>query len=232
MKRMLVSDYDNTFYINELDIINNVEIIKKFRKNNLFTIATGRSFKDFNEKKDLYNIEYDYLIINHGATILDKSNKVLFNFSINNNIIKQLKQELEKEEIDSYFCCSLLDSRVDFNNLNLTKINIRYKDSKVIKNMQNNILNKFSNEINCYIINDYTIEIISSKIDKAKAINLISNNNIIYTIGDSYNDLTMIKKYNGSCMENSIKLLKENYKSYKSVSLLVKEIMKSKGENI
>lgn len=46
MKKILVSDYDNTFYINDTDIKNNIDKVNKFRnKNNIFVIATGVNCK-------------------------------------------------------------------------------------------------------------------------------------------------------------------------------------------
>ena len=41
--KLLASDYDNTFYISDEDIVKNINKVKKFRKNTLFLIATGRS---------------------------------------------------------------------------------------------------------------------------------------------------------------------------------------------
>ena len=91
---MLVSDYDQTFYINDEDIKKNKIIINKFReKGNFFVIATGRSYDDFMKKKNEYSVEYDYLIINHGATILDKENNFIFEAKIPNYILNNLKSE-------------------------------------------------------------------------------------------------------------------------------------------
>lgn len=76
-KKILVSDYDQTFYLNDEDIEINKKAVAKFRKEgNIFIIATGRSYFDFHNKVDMYNFEYDYVIINHGATILDKNDNV------------------------------------------------------------------------------------------------------------------------------------------------------------
>ena len=62
-KNILVSDYDQTFYLNEEDIEKNKKAIELFReKENIFIIATGRSYLDFNNKKSLYNtIDLDFL---------------------------------------------------------------------------------------------------------------------------------------------------------------------------
>ena len=77
-KKIFVSDYDQTFYLNDEDIEKNKIAINEFRKKgNIFVIATGRSYFDFQNKVDEYNLNYDYVIINHGATILDKNNNIL-----------------------------------------------------------------------------------------------------------------------------------------------------------
>ena len=83
--KMIVSDYDNTFYSSEEGVKNNIIAVKEFQKNNIFIIATGRSYFHFKLVKDLYNIPYNYLIINHGATIL-KDDKIVYNLIISNKI--------------------------------------------------------------------------------------------------------------------------------------------------
>ena len=50
MQKIIFSDFDGTLYTNEEDLINNISIIKEFQKqNNLFVIASGRSFPDIKE---------------------------------------------------------------------------------------------------------------------------------------------------------------------------------------
>ena len=126
MKKVLVSDYDQTFYLNDYDIEINKKEVKKFRdKGNIFIIATGRSFFDFKNKVNAYNIEYDYVILNHGATILDKDDNIISNFPIYNDVIENIKNDICLEKSIKYFCCSSLDSRVDFSHRDLTKIHIK-----------------------------------------------------------------------------------------------------------
>ena len=87
--KMLVSDYDQTFYLNDKDIIENINAVREFReKGNIFVIATGRSYLDLQKKVNMYNLEYDYALINHGATIIDNKGNVLNNFSIKNEIFR------------------------------------------------------------------------------------------------------------------------------------------------
>lgn len=231
-KKILISDYDQTLYLNDEDMEKNKVAIKNFReKGNIFVIATGRSYLDFHNKVDLYNFEYDYVIINHGATILGKDNDVFTNFSIKNEIIDNIKNDLQLEKSIKGFCCSRLDSRVDFNHKDLTKINVRYNSKEEAMIINKTINNKYSNFVNSYYVTENSIEIISNEINKSKAIDIllkklkISRDNT-YTIGDGYSDIEMIKDFNGYTMVNSVDELKNIAKKhYNSVSELINEIM-------
>ncbi len=231
-KKILVSDYDKTFYLNDEDIEKNKIAINEFRKRgNIFIIATGRSYFDFHNKVDLYKFNYDYVIINHGATILDKNDNILANFPIKDEIISEIKNDLKLEKSIKGFCCSKLESRVDFNHKDLTKINVGYnsKDESISINI--NINNKYSQFINSYQIAETSLEIISNETNKSKAIDLLLNRlNIkrqnVYTIGDGYSDIEMVKNFNGYAMQKSVDELKNvAQKEYSSVSELINEII-------
>lgn len=94
-KKMLVSDYDQTFYINDIDIEKNKMAVSEFEaKGNFFLIATGRSYLDFKNKAEAYNISYNYVILNHGATIIDSNDNIIYNSPIDNAIISKIKDEI------------------------------------------------------------------------------------------------------------------------------------------
>ncbi|MBR3249109.1 MAG: HAD-IIB family hydrolase [Clostridia bacterium] len=232
MKKIIASDYDRTFYINDEDIEKNKMAVDKFIKlGNKFIIATGRSYYDLMKKVNQYNLIYDYSIINHGATILNKKNDIIFNVSINNNIINELKNELELEKSTEWFCCSKLESRVDFEHTNLTKINVKYPTKKKSLEMNEKINSKFSQYIISYNITSSSIEIVSNKVNKSKSIKMLAEKlgvekNNIYTIGDGYSDIQMIKDFNGYCMEESVEELKEiALEELPSVSKLVEKVL-------
>ena len=232
MKKVIVSDYDQTFYINDEDIEKNKIAIKEFRdKGNIFIIATGRSFLDFKKKVNEYNIKYDYCIIDHGATVLDKNDNILFSFSIDNDVIQKIKKDMFLDKSINYFCTSLLESRVDFEHKNLTKMHARYNSRKEAMDI-NEIINKnYSKQVNSYYVTENSIEIISNQTNKSKAIELLMDKidvdvKNVYTIGDGYSDIEMVKDFNGYCMKDSVKELKNvAKKEYKSVSYLVKDVI-------
>ena len=231
MRKILVSDYDQTFYLNDEDIEKNKKSVENFRKHeNIFIFATGRSYFDFMNKAERYKLKWDYLIINHGATILDKNNNIISNYTIDNNIIKNIEKDLEIKKSINHFCCKLENRRTDFNDKDLTKIYAKYEKDKA--EQINSLINKkYSEFVNCYLVSGNAVEIISNKTCKSNAIEEIVqiekvNRENIFTIGDGYSDIEMIKNYNGYCMEKSVQELLKicNGKIVKSVSELIEEI--------
>lgn len=226
---ILVTDFDKTFYINEEDLIKNINLIKEFRKNNLFIISTGRSFHDFLKYKEKYNIEYDYLIINHGATILNKNDDVLFSKEINGKNINKIYEILKEKKITEFFCCSEKNSRVGIKDNNLTKIFARYENKAISDKMNDIINNNFKEDVTSYSVNNM-VEIISSETSKCEALKFLINNfdykdKNIFVIGDNYNDYDMVKEFNGYAMENAVLELKNiARKTYESVGELICDI--------
>ncbi len=233
MKKMLVSDYDGTFYTDEDNVKLNVEEVEKFRRlNNLFVIATGRSYYDFGKKKKKYDIKYDYLVINHGATILNKEEETISNYVIDENVKLDLVKELDLQDQETMFACSGLESRVSIKNKNITKINKKYRTLEEAKEINDYINKKYKDKVESYLLpTSNAVEVISAKTNKAKAVQELSNlENIkkdnVYTIGDSYNDVEMIEKFNGYSIENAKEEVKKVSKGEcSSVSKLIKKLI-------
>ncbi len=234
MKKLLVSDYDDTFYINDRDILKNIKLVNENKSNFMFVIATGRSYYDFNKKKDLYNIESKYVILNHGASII-KDNELISNIIIDKSIIKSIINDLELDKSLEYFACSGLDSRVDINNEELTKIHIKYATIYETKEKTEELNTKYGNYINCYLVSKkYAIEIVSKKANKKDAILEIMeleniNKDNVYTIGNGSTDAEMLKYFNGYAMKYSDNIIKKlNLKTLNSVSELINIIINVK----
>ena len=212
--KILVSDYDKTFYTDEENIKINIEKVNQFMKTNIFVINTGRSYLDFKKKEEIYNIKYNYLVINHGASII-KNNQIIYNTPINNNIKKQIINDLDVQYSTEIFTCSGLESRLTLENDNLTKIHIKYKNEEKAKQIYNKIINKYGNFVVVYLISKGKgIEIVSKNANKgiatkeiAKLENIKKEN--IYTIGDDASDLEMIKNFKGYAMKNATDEIKK-----------------------
>ena len=203
---LLASDFDRTFYINNYDFKKNVEALKNFRKKNKFVIVTGRSYQDYMNITKNY-VPLDYLVINHGATIL-KDSKVIRSEYINESTIDKLKNIIDFDNIN-YFATSDTESRVNINHGNISKINISMKDNLVAKKAVDYINSIFS-DIKAYILfHKNQFEIISTKANKCEALKHIGylekiNSSNIYTVGDGYTDIEMVKYYKGFAIKNSL----------------------------
>ncbi len=230
--KLIASDYDDTFYKDDESVNINKEYVDNFRnKGNYFVFATGRSFEDFMKKKDTYNLEYDYLIINHGATVLDKDNNVLFNNIIDDSVVSSIRECLDLDTAISYFCCQTYKSRMDFRDLNLTKINSKYSTSEECFKIVDILNKKFGDYIKAYYVNHNNVEVIKKGTNKKEAIKKLGeylniNKKDIYTIGDSYSDMEMIEGFNGYAVRNAINELKEaSIKVVDNVSDLIEDVM-------
>lgn len=235
-KKVLVVDYDRTLFINNDDVLNNINSINKFRENgNIFIIATGRTYNSLKKEIDKYNIEYDYLILNHGSLVIKKDKSTLFHYKIDRNILFDITNYLSKYKPKSVMYSYYTEDTSNINNPDISKITIGFqKDIETFKKVMMDVVKKYNNKLNIYFTQNYEIEIISKETNKSKAIDLLMKKvnfkkENIYTIGDSYTDIEMINDYNGSCMEKSIDILKnnKNIKKYSSVSVLIKDILNS-----
>jgi len=227
--KLLVSDYDNTFHIKDCDMDKNIEKVEEFRKNNLFVIATGRSYESYKGEKEKFNIETDYLVINHGATIL-KNDEIIYNKSIDENAKEKLIKDLELDSAE-YFYCYKGKEKVDINEIDITKILIDYKDHDTAIRIRNLIKEKYSNKLKNFHFTTYnSVEIVANDVDKSIVVDIIEKlekPGNIYVIGDNHNDYLMIKNYNGTCTGVAIEEVKQIAKKvYENVSDYIDEIIK------
>lgn len=208
---LLASDFDRTFYINNFDFKKNVESLTDFMKDNLFVIVTGRSYQDYMNITKNY-VPVNYLVLNHGATIL-KDDEVIRSVSINNDTKEKLKEIFDFNNLE-YFATKDKLSRVSINEENLSKINITMQDNLVAKKAVDYINSNFK-DIKAYILfHKNQFEIVSTKANKRYALEYISkkeqiNRNNVYTVGDGYTDIEMIKYYNGYSVKDAVDDLKK-----------------------
>lgn len=234
MKKIIISDYDETLYTDEKSMLINIDMINQFRnKKNLFVIATGRNFDSLKQEIMKYNIRFDYLILNHGAVTLDSKLKVIGNSNINNNIVGSILKDkiVLKKYIKSIKLFDIFNEDIESMSYFVTKVEIILADHKYIKKVISYINNKYIG-IRFYVVeedNYSAIEIVSANTNKCSAIKKILikekiNSENVYTIGNGYNDLEMIEEYNGYGMKNSEQRIKKAAsKLYDNVSDLIKK---------
>lgn len=215
MMKVLVSDYDRTLYRDDEEIKLNVESINKFIKNNnIFIIATGRSELDIKTVIKKYNINYNYLIVNHGASII-KNDKVIYNVSIDNNIKNNILEILKNYKYSDLFVCTKENSRANITEPNLTKIHVTFNNKNMASFIKKLLEDKYSEFVNIYFASQgSSLEIIPASVGKVIALDYLSelenfDKNLIYTVGDDISDKCMLEKYNGYAIDSAIKEIKE-----------------------
>ena len=205
MKKILISDYDGTFYQNDLDIKKNIDKVNEFRTlGNLFVLATGRSYVDLKQKIDKYEIPYDYLILNHGALLLSKDLKIIKVFTLDKELSDSiLDYANNNKDIYDVVLINTFKKRVD-DTSNVVKIMLKLYSYEKAFEVKNYIDESYTN-IRSYLVRDedyYLVEIVSSEASKSFMIEKILEKEKIvkknvFTIGDGINDIDMIKNYNG-----------------------------------
>ncbi len=235
MKKILISDYDGTFYQNDKDIKINIDKVTEFRQlGNLFVIATGRSYVDLKMQIDKYKIPYDYLILNHGGLVLSKNLDIIEVFTLNKAEVDSILDYVSNnKDVDDTILISTFTKDVK-DTSNIVKIMLKlynYEKASEVKSF----VDKNYRNTKSYLVgedNHYLVEIISSKASKSLMIEKIVTkekieNKNIFTVGDGINDIDMIKKYNGYRMKTSCKeLLSITNKAVNSVSELLDNINK------
>lgn len=115
--KVVISDFDGTMYPYSTESKNipqiNLEKIREFRqKGHAFVFCTGRNILSMLMEIKYHNLEYDYLICNSGAIIMNNKGEVLqekiidpasledllFNLDFN-NVVEIISSSLEKMEV-------------------------------------------------------------------------------------------------------------------------------------
>lgn len=215
MKKILISDYDGTFYQNDIDTKKNIDKVNEFRTlDNLFVLATGRSYVDSKQKIDKYEIPYDYLILNHGALLLSKDLEILKVFTLDKELVDSILEYVNNDkDIYDIVLIDTFKKRVT-DTSNVVKIMLKlYIHDKAFE--VKNYIDKSCVNIKSYLVRDedhYLVEVVSSEASKSLMIDKILDKEEIvkknvYTIGDGINDIEMIRDYNGYRVRNSCKEL-------------------------
>lgn len=238
-RKILVSDYDGTFFTDEKGIIKNVNQVNKFREeNNLFVMATGNNWEHFQEVISKYNIQCDYLISDQGSCIFDNQGKLLKAYYLDYRVSKIIMDKI-KQINREYKLCNAYSETENIEEDNITKMAISFNDLQEALNFTDKINKQFREYVNAYtMIFEHTkiVEIISAETDKNVAIkHIIEKEGIakeqVYTVGDGYNDISMLQNFNGFCMQNSVEeLLKRCPRKVSSVAELLERIMQQDKE--
>lgn len=225
--KLLVSDYDGTIFDfeNIRETRKNIDAIKRFRDNdNLFAIATARTFSSIKYQTDKFKISYDYLICSDGGCVFDNKDNLIYSNSISPKLLLSIYSYLRSlpfvKKIN--FLDSFGRTTDDVNDVQQIYVEVCFtntldflKIKRKLASLQNiGILNM------CYFYKK------TLKTDGIRIIRDIENldKKDIFTIGNGNNDICMLREYNGSRVPYSYpKVVLQNFPK-NSVYNLVKKI--------
>ena len=212
--KILVSDFDDSFYTKDYSIEEAVKKIKEFRnKGNKFILATGRSVT--NLLKELSNYDpyiYDYLLCNDGSIIYDSNLSELFRDDLihenRHGIVMMLNASdaVTKVTIDNGY--DFLENPDSEGVRLIGTLNTEKRDEAV--KLLNEVLDKYK-DYTGYLSNYYMM-ILNNYMDKGYALNKLCelenlNKDDIYTLGDEVNDYQLVRDFKGYAVEGANKIL-------------------------
>lgn len=223
MKKILFSDIDGTLVKGNTPISSkDQEAIKKLRKKgHYFSFCTGRNSQETKQITPYF--EYDYLVLNNGAMIVDKNDQILYRKQIKNKTAKEiLNKSIQKYPYLNY---TFFDGKQTYGFINQKTCQLTKEGYQEIEGDFLNILNNTKEDIDIVCIfhpkeklNEIkeiqkqinqkypgihaTLNVVylDITVDCTKGTGLqklcmfLKDKVISYSIGDSFNDLDMFKK--------------------------------------
>lgn len=214
MKKLLASDLDGTLiYNNELNTLNRESVLRLKNSKNIFGVSTGRPYNGVKFLNEKYGIEPDFYVLLNGALILDKQLEELKHDKIKYDIVEELYNQYKDCKLfgidqgyetsvligDSYYGWDNIHTRTieDMKSRNSSLISIDFSNKSIdeIENICNIINSKYEDYVVSYR-NSYFVDIVPKGCSKGNGVKLIAEKyNIsienVYTIGDSFNDVSM-----------------------------------------
>lgn len=218
--KLFAADYDGTLFQNDQVDPYTLEMIANFKAaGNIFVIATGRSIGSILSQAKIHQIPFDYIIGNNGSLAINHKEELLFIKLMEFSIVQQIVELLPKDTVSYYgvsdgFNVGLHDylsqeerqynNIVDINELmkgkNAVGIFVRFINQFHAQSYAKMLNQQFPLVIKAYNFFDY-VDILNYGVTKRTGIQLLLDNlNLdvdVYTMGDSFNDIPMIKGFNG-----------------------------------
>ena len=228
---IFASDYDGTLYKNEVIRPEELEAIEKFRSlGHKFGIVTGRNIDSIRHEIEKHEIPVDFLIGINGGVVMDHEGNQIQTFKIKEEIIDEIFAVIEKYDVsyfgvsDGYRNSQLIEiepSHIHNENSPIETIRLAGVTGMYVGNGNVQKAQKLSDEINekfaQYGVKSHVagtfVDIGVHGVTKSSGIELLREHfgyyGEVFTVGDSFNDIPMLKNYNGFLMENGVRGLLE-----------------------
>ena len=247
--KIIASDYDGTLSMGGVSQENKDAIAKWQEKGNLFGIVSGRALRDLAILTERDQVPYDYFVAATGAIIANSKGEILKSTPFSMEIVHELLDYLIKENLCQYavFVCDYDRTWVFFDPEEASKhtrehilldeidkfpyasqISLALESNEVAAKVTELVAKRFDKILNpCQ--NGRCIDIVTYGMDKAVGIlkycELVGlGDTDVITAGDNYNDLAMIKRFEGCAIGRAVEPVVEAAKHvYPTIDKLIED---------
>lgn len=227
--QLFISDVDGTFALQGVIPQSNIEAVNEYGKCHYTAFISGRSLSNLRHDLDSHEVHYDFLGAFNGGLLVDRFGKVYLNQCLYFNLEKCLKiaenyvvkgyavyggesvyfKILDDQSIMYKIQHNAEEKKVDSLsdiNGNLYSVNIEFSEAEEAEGFYEELM---KNQLNCQAyVNTHFVDIVSKDCGKLKAVKMLQDildleENEVKVIGDSFNDLEMIRYYHGYAIMNS-----------------------------
>ena len=218
-----VSDFDRTLYVNESISERNIRAVRTWQQaGNWFVVATGRGEVSVREKLEPCGIRPDALILNNGAIIQDREGRELFCRLLKDELARRVLWYLHgvnddgsgvstrKKKWNVLSASDTTTQKPGDGVITIDEIGVlsevvqihrrRQGDEAGILRLCEEVNRRFS-EVSAYA-NVCNADIVARGVNKAAAVGWLERYtggfDEILVIGDSLNDVEMIRRYHGA----------------------------------
>lgn len=255
MTHIFASDYDGTLFKDRMIREADLEAIKAFRaQGHKFGIVTGRSINSIVIEINKYAIPVDFIVGINGGAVLTHDYQEIFLSHMDNSVVEAMMRDVETFDVRFYGANDgyrlgrvfLSDASSEFEpNVEMTDIEelkrdrgiramyVVTKSHEVASALTEFINQKYESKGVVAFQNLCAVDIGAQGVTKATGIQCIREHyhydGMVYTIGDSYNDLPMIEGFHGFAMaqgEDAIKAVSQGV--YSTVGDAIQSVLENK----
>jgi len=227
---ILATDYDGTLNRGGVSQADR-DAIDRFRAaGNLFGVVTGRA-GDMYDTLVRDHVPFDFVIVMNGAMTLDTDGNTVFEETADISCIRGIAELVGSGDYANFLSCVYHHTRHTYHAAHpdgnekydsmskigefprFTQLNTWVKTDELSRRLTAEINANFGEYVNA-LQNGVCIDITPAGIDKAVGISRLAEHlgvahENIWTAGDNYNDLPMVKAFHGCAMERGVDELKK-----------------------
>lgn len=234
--KIIGSDYDGTMRIDGEVKQSTIVAIKQFQQDgNKFGLVTGRSSESTRKEIKEHAFNFDFVVCNNGGVIFDKDMQLLQLSLIDFKKAKQVIDFVCLQGCDYYVLndgvrrgrCVINPEFIDFHNSGagscdiqtlikaekIAQIVVGFNQQEQANALAATLNHDFEGFINAYA-NLNCVDIVPVGVSKASGLAYVVEHygyhkEDTYSIGDSYNDISMLKAFDGSALSHSPQEVKQ-----------------------